>query len=114
MVSQKIDTVDDIACLKNADILKEINYSGVLRQRIGGLLVHEYLIKYLQDNAWSSIDACSADGPDGTLQGFQQKAEIIIIRAEWDGGDDSDTTYIPSDSCNVIIYCARIRTRQEK
>ena len=46
---------------------------------------------------WVSLLPYSADGPDGNLVGYQRRAVRCTVASSWDGGDDSDSTYVPED-----------------
>jgi hypothetical protein len=46
---------------------------------------------------WVSLLSYSADGPDGNLVGYQRSAVRCTVASSWDGGDDSDSTYVPED-----------------
>ena len=46
---------------------------------------------------WVSLLPYSADGPDGNLVGYQRDAVRCTVANSWDGGDDSDSTYVPED-----------------
>jgi hypothetical protein len=49
----------------------------------------------------------SADGPDGTVQGVHRGGVTCLLEGRWDGGDDSDSTYVPSDTIEVRVACTR-------
>ncbi len=46
---------------------------------------------------WTPLYHYSADGPDGTDMGYQRGTVRCLVERSWDGGDDSDTTYVPAD-----------------
>jgi hypothetical protein len=46
---------------------------------------------------WVSSLRYVADGPDGSLVGYQRGVVRCTIASSWDGGDDSDSTYVPED-----------------
>jgi hypothetical protein len=56
---------------------------------------------------WSSRTLISADGPDGTVQGMHRAGVTCVFEGRWDGGDDSDSTYVPSDTIEVRVACTR-------
>lgn len=47
-----------------------------------------------------------ADGPDGTSYRAVRRAVFCAVEGRWDGGDDSDPTYVPSPRYEVIVKCA--------
>mgnify|MGYP001599788221 CR=1 FL=1 len=65
------------------------------------------LIHWLGERGWNARTTISADGPDGTVQGVQRGAVTCLVEGRWDGGDDSDSTYVPSDTIEVHIGCTR-------
>lgn len=56
---------------------------------------------------WSDRTMISADGPDGTVQGVHRGGVTCLLEGRWDGGDDSDSTYVPSDTIEVRVACTR-------
>ncbi len=61
----------------------------------------------LEARGWNTHTMISADGPDGTVVGLRHRGVTCVIDGRWDGGDDSDTTYVPSDDIEVRVGCAR-------
>jgi hypothetical protein len=47
----------------------------------------------------------SADGPDGSLMTFQRGVVRCQLQEQWDGGDDSDSTYVPSPFYRQTTSC---------
>jgi hypothetical protein len=47
----------------------------------------------------------SADGPDGTMFAMLRPPDLCVIQGRWDGGDDTDTTYVPRLGDEAIIEC---------
>ncbi len=56
---------------------------------------------------WSDRTMSAADGPDGTVQGVHRGGVTCLLEGRWDGGDDSDSTYVPSDTIEVRVACTR-------
>ena len=62
----------------------------------------------------------STDGPDGTSYVMVRGESVCLVRGRWDGGDDSDSTVVPIDVYQVIVFCApllpddRRRLEEEK
>jgi len=56
---------------------------------------------------WNDGTMISADGPDGTVQGVHRGGVTCLLEGRWDGGDDSDSTYVPSDTIEVRVACTR-------
>lgn len=68
-------------------------------------LMHAFVAR-----GWSDRVMISADGPDGTVQGVHRAGVTCVVEGRWDGGDDSDTTYVPSDTIEVRVACTRTVT----
>lgn len=68
---------------------------------------HDLVFEVLAAQGWSQVLDYSADGPDGTRLALRHEGTLCIIRGAWDGGDDSDPAYVPSDVYQVTIICAR-------
>lgn len=58
-------------------------------------------------HGWSDRTMIAADGPDGTVQGVHRGGVTCLLEGRWDGGDDSDSTYVPSDTIEVRVACTR-------
>lgn len=65
------------------------------------------LLRWLKLRGWVDRTVLSADGPDGTIQGVHRGGVTCLIEGRWDGGDDSDSTYVPSDIMEVHFGCTR-------
>ncbi len=48
-------------------------------------------------SGWVPLYKMSADGPDGSDLAYQKGRVRCLVEQSWDGGDDSDTTYVPAD-----------------
>lgn len=47
-----------------------------------------------------------ADGPDGSSFRATKGKLFCLVSASWDGGDDSDHTYVPQKNLEMLIQCA--------
>lgn len=47
----------------------------------------------------------AADGPDGTMFGLFRAPELCVVAGRWDGGDDTDTTYVPRRGDELTVKC---------
>jgi hypothetical protein len=54
---------------------------------------------------WGYLAHYQADGPDGEAEGWRSKESTCVVRWEWDGGDDSDPSYVPSDDWDLEVGC---------
>jgi hypothetical protein len=61
--------------------------------------------KALEDAGWVWHAGYMADGPDGSTMGFLCKNYFCLVEGHWDGGDDSDSTYVPAPGCQVVVTC---------
>ena len=59
----------------------------------------------LGEAGWTAHPAYIADGPDGGVMGFVSKRHFCVVEGHWDGGDDSDSTYVPEPGCQVTVTC---------
>ena len=71
---------------------------------------NEEIEQGLRDAGWVESYGYGADGPDGSTLGFVSRDFLCLIEATWDGGDDSDTTYVPRPGCRVRITCVPRRS----
>ena len=46
-----------------------------------------------------------ADGPDGSVEAVSRGNVACLISGSWDGGDDSDSTYVPSPGFEIAASC---------
>ena len=66
------------------------------------------IFNLLSDNGWSQYVEYSADGPDGTIFSLIKDDDWCIVKGQWNGGDDADSTYVPSDAYQIIVMCGRL------
>jgi hypothetical protein len=62
----------------------------------------------LTAQGWTQSPNYGADGPDGTLVGLEKDGLFCLMQGRWDGGDDSDSTYVPLDVYQMTILCTRL------
>ena len=43
------------------------------------------------------------DGPDGTFYGFTRGRLLLVIEGRWDGGDGTDSTYVPDPGKTLFV-----------
>jgi hypothetical protein len=55
---------------------------------------------------WAYVPRYSADGPDGSISGVRSRETLCIFNWRWDGGDDGDSTYVPSNEWELVTHCA--------
>ncbi len=54
---------------------------------------------------WVELVRYMADGPDGSSSRFQRGSVRCAVALGWDGGDDSDSTYVPEDWYEEETVC---------
>ena len=81
--------------------------SGMWSELSGRSNPGDSIYKLLSDQEWKQEPRYSADGPDGTFFALSKGDTWCFIRGQWDGGDDADSTYVPSDVYQFVICCAR-------
>jgi hypothetical protein len=64
-------------------------------------------VVWLKDRKWDDRTTISADGQDGTVQGVHRGEVTCLVERRWDGGDPTDTTYVPRDTLEVHFACTR-------
>jgi hypothetical protein len=88
----------------------ELRATGKLSVRpdtVGSSSVDGDLAAGLEAAGWADIPRYTADGPDGGSFGRRSHETVCLFRFSWDGGDDSDSTYVPSDDWEGIGHCGR-------
>jgi hypothetical protein len=63
------------------------------------------VLHWLTERGWLDRTTISADGPDGTIRGVRRDGVTCLVEGRWDGGDDADTTYVPSDTLEIHVAC---------
>jgi len=61
----------------------------------------------LEDLGWVRDLQLVADGADGTMQGIRRDDLLCVLVGEWDGGDDADSSYVPSPGYRMRMGCFR-------
>ena len=54
---------------------------------------------------WRRLVAYVADGPDGSVSGYQRAQVRCAVAQSWDGGDDADSTYVAEDWYRQELTC---------
>jgi len=65
----------------------------------------EFLRQKLTSQGWLEDLRYGADGPDGTAFAYVRGDVLCMVRAAWDGGDDTDPSYVPEDRYELVIGC---------
>jgi len=59
----------------------------------------------LEAAGWASDPDLDADGPDGTHFAMVCREAICDVDGRWDGGDDSDSTYVRIPGITLHVMC---------
>jgi hypothetical protein len=65
----------------------------------------ELLRAELPKAGWREDIRYGADGKDGTAFAFRRESVLCLVEASWDGGDDSDPRYVPSQIYELRVGC---------
>ncbi len=74
-----------------------IDVSGSWSELGGRANPGDTIYRLLAGEGWKQEPRYSADGPDGTFFALSKGDIWCFIRGRWDGGDDADPEYVPSD-----------------
>ncbi len=96
----------DTAGLTNGDFRPACHVDGTGHFADSTLSEFDSLLSWLAQGGWRQA-RYQADGPDGSSTGWYRDGVTCIVSGMWDGGDDSDTTYVPSDTLTVAATCAK-------
>ena len=61
--------------------------------------------KNSETSGWVALVHVIADGPDGSTTAYQRGLVRCLVEQAWDGGDDADTTYVPSPWFRETTSC---------
>ena len=93
-----IDSTSKQGCLLKVEgSFKALGAGETAEGRIGRLI---------ESRGWQFDNSRAADGPDGTVFAFSTPTAWCLVTGRWDGGDDSDPTYVPDDAYDVTVGCA--------
>jgi hypothetical protein len=59
----------------------------------------------LEAAGWDEDGVYSADGTDGTRFAYVCREALCVVRGEWDGGDPTDSTYVPQPGGSIELLC---------
>ena len=59
----------------------------------------------LDEAGWSQNPYYGADGADGTVFAYFSREAICRVEGRWDGGDPTDSTYVPSPLRSLEMVC---------
>jgi len=58
-----------------------------------------------EQSGWAHLIHLAADGPDGSVMAYQRGVVRCVVDQAWDGGDDADSTYVPSPWYRQTTSC---------
>jgi hypothetical protein len=61
--------------------------------------------KHGDRRGWTEVIEYAADGPDGNSRTFERGHTRCQVDYSQDGGDDSDSTYVPSPAVGQVTLC---------
>jgi hypothetical protein len=103
--SKATQAKDQHPCLAEAHNVCSVAYDGTYKDFPAATTPHDLLARRLEHAGWRQILECAADGPDGTSMAYARDSMVVVIEGQWDGGDDSDSTYVPQDFYKLRIVC---------
>ena len=65
----------------------------------------EGLRAILEAAGWAEDGVYSADGADGTHYAYVCREALCRVEGRWDGGDPTDSLYIPVPGGSIEIVC---------
>ena len=90
--------------LEGCMIVVSGSWSGLLGKPNPG----DRIFQSLTGQGWRQETEYSADGPDGTFFMLSNGELGCFVQGRWDGGDDADSTAVPSDVYQFIIICTEL------
>ncbi len=96
----------DTAGLTNGDFRPACRVRGTGHYADSTRADFDSLLSWLEQAGWRQA-RYQADGPDGSSTGLYREGVTCILSGMWDGGDDTDTTYVPSDTLTIAATCAK-------
>ena len=103
-IKQSECTIEDDRYLQKV-LGKVITIEGSFKSFKEGQTPDRILLEKLREQGWKEDLASMADGPDGTAFALRKNPVLCMFQASWDGGDCTDTTYIPDDRYALNIRC---------
>ena len=65
----------------------------------------DLLRQVLTAQGWKEDLGYTADGPDGSAYALVKGTTMCLVRASWDGGDPTDSSYVPEDGYELVFGC---------
>ncbi len=85
-----------------------LRLDGVRSAWTGAASPDERVRAGLEALSWREHLHYAADGPDGTAFALWRGGATCFVRAEWDGGDDADPSYVARDDYVLTVECVAL------
>lgn len=110
-----VESADTVALARETDHDADphLSYAAcvVTGRRDEGLDSTMQHLRFWPASAWTRVWKLDADGPDGSFATYQRGMVRCHVWEQWDGGDDGDSTYVPSPFYEEQTICWRHRYR---
>lgn len=83
----------------------QVRMTGQVSAFRGTTSPDELLWQVLTDRGWTEDLGYTADGPDGSSYALVKGSSVCLVRASWDGGDQTDSSYVPEDGYELVFGC---------
>jgi hypothetical protein len=105
-----IDTVTEARDVDGGNDAQRYPACVVRARREAGLDSTMYRRRFWPaDASWTPVWRLDADGPDGNVRTYQRALVRCEVWEQQDGGDDGDSTYVPSPFFGEVTTCWRHR-----
>jgi hypothetical protein len=104
-----IDTVTEARDVDAGNDPQRYPACVVRARREAGLDSTMYRLRFWPAASWTPIWLLDADGPDGGVRTYQRALVRCEVWEQQDGGDDGDSTYVPSPFFGEVTTCWRHR-----
>lgn len=85
-----------------------LRLDGLRSAWAGGASPDERVRAGLGALGWREHLHYGADGPDGTAFALWRESATCFVRADWDGGDDADPSYVARDDYVLTVECVAL------
>lgn len=83
----------------------QVRLLGSRPEFAGGDTPDQQVRTVLPVSGWLEDYDYGADGPDGTAFALRKDTVLCQFRAMWDGGDITDSTYVPDPRYELVARC---------
>jgi hypothetical protein len=104
-----IDTVTEARDVDGGNDPRQYPACVVRARREAGLDSTMDRLRFWPAASWTPVWRLDADGPDGNVRTYQRALVRCEVWEQQDGGDDGDSTYVPSPFFGEVTTCWRHR-----